>query len=270
MLVVDDVHWADAPSLRWLALLARPLAELRARACCARFAPASRRRDPSCSPSCSRPRPEPPVRPRPLGPAAASRWCASGCRRRAPAFAHACHAATAGNPFLLGALLDQLVAERLGPTDEVAARLERFGPEQVARTVERQLARLPDGAAALARAFAVLGRARRCGTPATLAELEPRRAPRGWPTGCGPPACSTDDRERYALVHPLVAGALYASLPAGERALLHARAAALLARERADPEAVALHLLHTEPAGDAATVTRPARRGEPRQRPRSA
>ena len=28
VLVVDDVHWADAPSLRWLALLARSLEEL--------------------------------------------------------------------------------------------------------------------------------------------------------------------------------------------------------------------------------------------------
>ena len=58
----------------------------------------------------------------------------------------------------------------------------------------------------------------------------------------------------YALTHPLVASAIYRGLPAGERALLHGRAAAMLAGERADAEAVGLHLLRSEPAGDPATV----------------
>ena len=71
-------------------------------------------------------------------------------RERLPAasagFAQACHAVTGGNPFLLGALLTQLVADGVAPDDEAAARLGTFGSEQVARVVERQLARLPDGA----------------------------------------------------------------------------------------------------------------------------
>ena len=63
-------------------------------------------------------------------------------------------------------------------------------------------------------------------------------------------------------------------MPAGERALRHADAAALLASERADPERVGLHLLRTEPAREAATVAtlrdaarRATARGAPR-RPR--
>ena len=56
------------------------------------------------------------------------------------------------------------------------------------------------------------------------------------------------------LVHPLIAGTLYASLPAGERAQWHAAAAALLTGERADPERIGLHLLRTEPAREANTV----------------
>ncbi|HEX5201954.1 MAG TPA: LuxR C-terminal-related transcriptional regulator, partial [Actinoplanes sp.] len=56
------------------------------------------------------------------------------------------------------------------------------------------------------------------------------------------------------LTHPLVAAALYQGLPPGERALWHRRAAAILSRERADPEAVALHLLRSEPARDVETV----------------
>ena len=57
-----------------------------------------------------------------------------------------------------------------------------------------------------------------------------------------------------ALAHPLIAGALYAHLAPGERALWHADAARMLSDERADPERVALHLLHTEPEADPATV----------------
>ena len=59
-----------------------------------------------------------------------------------------------------------------------------------------------------------------------------------------------------ALTHPLVESALYRSLPAGERSLLHRRAADLLAGEQADVEAVGLHLVHAEPAADPQTVTR--------------
>ena len=40
----------------------------------------------------------------------------------------------------------------------------------------------------------------------------------------------------------------------GERAIAHARAARLLEREGAGAERVALHLLHTEPAGSADAV----------------
>ena len=69
-------------------------------------------------------------------------------------------------------------------------------------------------------------------------------------TGAGDRA----DRHALGLAHPLVARALYTSLAPGERALWHARAARLLSSEHADPEEVALHLLHSEPAADPATV----------------
>jgi len=56
------------------------------------------------------------------------------------------------------------------------------------------------------------------------------------------------------LTHPLVESALYAAMAPGERGLWHARAARLLERERADPEAIALHLLRAAPVGDPARV----------------
>jgi hypothetical protein len=45
--------------------------------------------------------------------------------------------------------------------------------------------------------------------------------------------------------------AVYESIPPGERALAHAKAAGLLEADGADAERLALHLLHSEPAGDA-------------------
>ena len=55
--------------------------------------------------------PEPPVRPRALGPAATETLVRERLPAASPGFAHACHAVTGGNPFLLGALLTQLVAD---------------------------------------------------------------------------------------------------------------------------------------------------------------
>jgi DNA-binding CsgD family transcriptional regulator len=254
VLFVDDVHWADAPSLRWLGQLTRQLAELPLAVVCA-VRTGEPPADPDLLDELLATAAEAPVRPGPLGPAAVAALVEQRLPSAGPVFAHACHAASAGNPFLLGALLGHLVAERIEPTDELAARLSAFGPEQVARSVERQLSRLPAGALALARAFAVLGRSAPLRQAQELAGLTAARATAladqlragGLLEGTG---------EQCALTHPLVASALYGALPAGERTDWHRRAAGLLAAERADPEAVALHLLRTEPARDAGTVAR--------------
>jgi DNA-binding NarL/FixJ family response regulator len=134
----------------------------------------------------------------------------------------------------------------------VASRLSTFGPEQVARSVGRQLSRLPDGAGTLARAVAVLGSGtplRRAARLARLAQPEAARLADALRA-----AGLLDDREQLALAHPLVEGALYAGLPRGERALWHADAAAMLEREAADPEQIAVHLLRSEPSDEAGTV----------------
>ena len=57
------------------------------------------------------------------------------------------------------------------------------------------------------------------------------------------------------FVHPIVRTVVYDDLPASERVELHERAARLLADHRADPGAIAVHLLATEPSGDPEVVT---------------
>ena len=58
------------------------------------------------------------------------------------------------------------------------------------------------------------------------------------------------------FAHPIVRTAVYESIPPGERALAHAEAAALLERDGADAERLALHLLHSEPGGDPRVAAR--------------
>ena len=251
LLVVDDVHWADAASLRWLVHLAPRLDELPLGVLCA-----VRAGEPPGAPELLAEllaaAPEPPLRPRPLGPAAVEALVAERLPAGDAAFAHACHAVTAGNPFLLRALLGHLAAERIAPDEATARRLSAFGPDQIARNVERQLARLPGGARELAHALAVLGRDAPLRHAARLARLDAHHAARAADALRAAGLVHGDDQ--IALAHPLIAAALYANLAPSERALWHAQAARLLERERADPEAVALHLLHSEPSGEAATV----------------
>ena len=195
---------------------------------------------------------EPPIRPRPLGPAAAQALVAARLPAADAAFAHACHAVTAGNPFLLGALLNHLVGERITPDAATAERLSAFGPDQIARGVERQLQRLPVGASSLAHALVILGDGAPLRHAARLARLDPRHAAHA---ADGLRAAGlAQGAQQIGLAHPLIAGALYANLAPGERALWHADAARVLSDERADPERVALHLLRTDPQADPDTV----------------
>ena len=268
LLVVDDVHWTDAPSLRWLAQLSGHLTDLHLGVLCAVRSGESAT-EPATLADLMAAAPEPPVQPRPLGPDAVETLVTERLPGADPAFVLACHAASAGNPFLLGALVDQVIAEGVEPSSEVAARLTTFGPEQVGRSVEVQLARLPAGTSDLARAFAVLGRGALLRQAAEIAGLDLVDAHH---LADGLVASGLVGRadDGYALTHPLVANALYLGLPDGERSLLHRRAAGVLAAERADVETVGLHLLHAEPAGEAHTVStlraaaeRANRRGAP-------
>jgi DNA-binding NarL/FixJ family response regulator len=252
VLVVDDVHWADAPSLRWLAQLARDLDGLPLGVLCA-VRSGEPPTDPGLLAELLAAAPEPPVRLRPLSPQAAAALVRDRMPQASASFTSACHEVTAGNPFLLGLLLNQLAADGTEPGDEAARRLSAFGPEQVARIVGRQLARLPDGSSALARAVAVLGRSAPLRRAAALAGLTQPRAATLADTLRA--AALLDQSQDLTLTHPLVESALYATMAPGKRGVWHAWAARILQGERADPEAIAVHLLRAAPAADPGTVS---------------
>jgi DNA-binding CsgD family transcriptional regulator len=244
VIAVDDAHWGDAPSLRWLAHLAARIDGLPAALLLAARGDAGGpglldelRAGPACQP----------LRLPPLGDQASA---ALVRQRLGPAVSaelcRACQASAGGNPFLLEALTAALrTAGR--PDRDALARVADLGPEIVARAVLRQVSQLGDGAGQLTRALAVLGGPAPLRHAAELAGQDRHDAAR------------LADRLRAAEVlaagsllefaHPIVRAAIYESIPPGERALAHEQAAALLEGESADPERLALHLLRSEPAG---------------------
>ena len=169
-------------------------------------------------------------------------------------FAAACHAVTGGNAFLLRELLQQLRADRIGPGEEAAALVGVLGPRSVARAVALRVARLGPAAGELARAAAVFGDGAELRHAAALARvgLADAAAAADGLAGIGVFEPGTPLR----FVHPIVRTAVYEDIPLAGRGLRHAEAARLLAAEGADLDAICAHLMACEPAGSPEVVER--------------
>jgi DNA-binding CsgD family transcriptional regulator len=252
VLVVDDAQWADLPSLQWLLFMARRPGDLPVTlVVSARTPGAGEWPEPL-----SLLRDEPGVvliRPLPLT-ASGSAVLIDRMLGQGPAeeFAAACHRATGGNPFFLCELMASLRVDGIAPTAGAAAQVGSLAPGSIVRSVVVRLARLPADAATLARCIAVLGAEAEVRHAARLAELDMARAARAVDALTAAGFLGADRPLR--LIHPVVRSAVYADLPSGERAQLHHRAARILAEEDGDVDAIAAHLLASEPAGESWTV----------------
>jgi DNA-binding CsgD family transcriptional regulator len=250
VLSVDDLHWCDAESVRFLAYLAPRLEGL------AIAVLASTRGGEPVTEDLARlaTAPETTVlRPRPLSDEATARLCE--LRLGLPVadeFAEACRRATAGNPFFLEALLRE-VDEQEYSTDALgAARVERAGPAAVAQAVLLRLAGAPAAATALVRAAAVLGDGAGLGEAARLADVDPEQATRAADLLAAQAILKPGGSLEF--VHPIVREAVYADIGSHERAGAHARAALVLAASSASEERIAAQIVEAEPAGDAGRV----------------
>ena len=248
VIAVDDAHWADAPSLSWLAHLGARIEGLPVALLLAV------RNGPGEPATLGELRAGPEGASLRLEPLAAQATAAL-LRQRLGGQAddqlcQACHASTGGNPFLLEALAAALRAPGDG---DLLARVDSLGPEPVARAVLRRVGQLGDGAGQLTRALAVLG------GPAPLRQVAALAGQEVAAAALVADLLRTADvlapGSVLEFAHPIVRTAVYESIPPGERALAHAGAARLLERDGADPERLALHLLRSEPAGEAGVVT---------------
>ncbi len=247
VLAVDDAHWADEPSLRFLLHLAHRLAGLPVTLALAVRTGSERHRE-DLGPLMLEARP-PVLRPRPLGEAAV----ASLVRASMGENASSSSVARVPRPrvatrFFCPSCSVNSAATPGRSTPSIRRRCTVSRPSESQRQCCCVSAGWIPQAPALARAAAVLGEQARLSLCARLAGLDGREAARL--------AASLVDLavlaggEPLRFVHPIVRTAIYNDLTAAEQADLHARAARLLAEERADPGAIALHLLATPPTGD--------------------
>ncbi|MGH2889559.1 MAG: AAA family ATPase, partial [Solirubrobacteraceae bacterium] len=154
-LCVDDAHWGDSGSLRFLAYLARRVSGLPLL-----VVVATRTAEPSTDPRSLQALSDEALvvlRPLPLSEQAAGEVVAEVLGAGDEALARACHEASGGNPFLLRELCATLALEHVRSPSAGAERVRTLGPATVARAALTRLARLDRAAPELARAVAVLG-----------------------------------------------------------------------------------------------------------------
>jgi DNA-binding CsgD family transcriptional regulator len=251
LLVVDDVHWADPPSLRFLAHLAARVDELGVVLLLA-SRPAATEGSPA-SDLLARLAADPAtriLRPAPLSESASTTLTRAELSDGASAeFCRACHDVTGGNPFLLHALLADLADHHVVPSAASVVHVRRRTPTVVSARVLVRLARLPSGARDLVRAVAIHG---------GRADLRQARLLVGLDVDEGAEMANAVLRAGIlelrdgclCFVHPLVHAAVYADLSGPDRGRWHLRAARVLAADGAPPAAVAAHLVEGAANGD--------------------
>ncbi len=236
LVAVDDAQWADEPSLRWLASLARRLDELPVllvvvardgrsdpRGGLDALAAAGARR----------------LAPEPLTPSAVGQLLETRLQASIdPAAMLVAHDRTGGNPLLIGELIGALTG--VATAEQVAAA----APPRIARIVSARLDGLDPGAGDLARAVAVLGDGVALREAALMAGIEPGAA-----AGLASELIGADvlcDAPGLAFRHALVREAVLDGLTIPLRRAAHHRAAALLRESGAPPERIAAQLLPAE------------------------
>ena len=243
-LLVDDLHWSDAESLRLLTYLAPRLDGL-PMTVIATTRPGEGDVDAVARLSSA---PETKVlRPRPLSVEATAELCELRLGRDVPAdFVAACRDATGGNPFFLEALLRDAIDEGFSTDD--AERVRAIGPAAVAQSVLLRLSGKPPAATALVHAVAVLGNGASVAEASALAGV------------------STDDALEAAdllatlgifepgggleFAHSIVRTAVREDMGGRSAALAHARAAKVLAELDAPAERIAAQVVAADPVGD--------------------
>ena len=255
LVAIDDVQWADDPSLAWVGYLARRVADLpvvlvvglRAGDLGGERAELVQLVDDGVA------------RRLVLGPLSAA---AVGEMVRGQldesaeeSFCAAVSELSRGNPLFVRELLAAAREEGLAARDEGVPALELLAPVAVGPSVLARLGRLGAEPAALARAVAVLGSGAEVALAARLADLDTAVAELAADRLA---AAQILARSRpLEFFHPLIGAAVLEDIAPGARRVAHRRAAELLADEGERSLArVAAHLLACGPSADPWVVGR--------------
>lgn len=237
LITVDDAQWADQPSLRFLSYLARRVTDLPIAVVVATRPPGEGTgplAELTVSPYVER------LLPEALTADAVAAFRTPTGDEPCSEVVVAMHAACGGNPFLTGALLDELVTAGHDVTrPETADRIEGLGPATISRAM---LSRLSPQALDVAAAAAVLGLAASPWLTATVAQVDAQVLE---------DAVSSLVRshvlvggvEGLTFVHPVIREATLAAVEPMQLAAMHGRAAQALHEREAPPGQLAPHLL---------------------------
>ena len=256
LLAVDDLHWADQPSQRFVAHLAHRLEGLAVLLVLTVREPRSgTAQQKSLIAGLAEEESVIALRPAALGTAACAELVSGTLGGDpSPAFQDACRELTGGNPLLLRGLLASLAAEGVKGTDADVPYLRRLTPASVSRTVLLQLGRMPAAVLTAARAIAVLGTAATAERAGRLAYLDGDASAEA--IGALMAERFIEGEQALRFVHPLVRSAIYQDMAPPLRQRWHKRAARMLDEQDAASAEVTVHLLVAAAAGDAWVVDR--------------
>jgi len=238
LIAVDDAHWADAPSLRWLAHLAPRVEGVELALLVAQRAatpPALEARDV--------------VRPGLLSEGAAAALVRGALGETAgDELCAAAWSATGGNPLYLTELLRAVQADERPAGELDPAVLVAGGRDAIAQRVVARVRALDPRALDVAQALAVLGDGCEPRHIARIAGVEPATAMRIAAGLVRLDVLAGDDPPRF--IHPVVRDAVEASMGGDERDAAHRGAASALHADAAPPGRIAAHLMAVRPVGD--------------------
>lgn len=249
LLTIDDVHWVDPASLRFISYLARRITDLPVM-----LVLAGRPATPGSGLDLALTG----LTPQRLVLQPLSETAVGSLVREIldddpdDAFCRACATASGGNPFLLTEGLRSLRTAGVRPVVAEAARVAELRPRPVARAVLTRLAHLGPEPTRLARALTILGPVDDLHIASALADLTPEQAV------AAVEALASEDivtRTRpISIQHPLVRAVIYSDSTDLRRSIDHKRAAALLASTGVSAEVLVPHLLATAPEADPQVV----------------
>jgi DNA-binding CsgD family transcriptional regulator len=247
LLSIDDIHWADQASLRFLHYLTRRIEELPVVVVAAARPGESADGSRLLAALAAEP-PTETVGLRPLSEKAVAELMRTRLGADVEtAFANACHDATGGVPFFVLGLVREVADQAIEPIATNTTRITVLSPRVVSDSVLLRLRGLSADARAMARATAVLGESD-LRLAAGLAGVDMSASARAADELAA--VAILDEGRPLRFVHPIVRAAVDADLSPGERGRMHADAARRLAADGASPQRIAIHLLKTDPAGD--------------------
>ncbi len=259
VLLIDDVHWADQETLRWLAAFAERLAELPVLLVVARRpgevtgdgarhldAVAAAAQAPTATLSALTPEATAGLTRATLGPGADAPFCRE------------VWAVTGGNPYETVELLAKVQDSELEPVEAQAGELRALNRSARGGGLVARLEQLGIDATRFAWAAAILGTGITIDLVARLATLDHDDAVRCADllrtarilTDPDPGAARTTDHGDLEFVHPLIATAVYNSIPDALRRAMHGIAAQLVTDSGLGAAAASRHLLQVHPDDD--------------------